>query len=762
MTVAKEIKQKIVLDGEQQYRNALKEAQRNLKTLRSELKAETAELGANATAQQKNEVRVRSLKAQIKEQQAIVKTYRDALAEVREKYKDNADMIAKWETKLNDARTSLANMENELTRVNNGLKDTKGSADMATVATKSVADAMGSIGQAGAAVSDAIEGLFGKMLDTIGEAVGEMYALIVETAGKANGWADSAEFWGTSAATIQQWEHAVKGAHDSFDALNNVMTKLTFGGKEKEVAELLGLSNNGYANQWDFGIAAMDELARLRGENIDKYYEALEKIFGAKKSVEVMDLVDDWDTIKAGLGTFDAENGGYGLSEAEIEFMSTLATKIDTVNEKWSALRDNFATKLATISADLLVNVEGGIDGINKYLNAESDEEKQAALIQIRENVEGFFRKVSDILREAIQILSDVGHDLQESEDPVTKLVGDILVKITEALQWCIDHQNEVIAAFKAIFAVALMGHLAAAGAKLASVLTQIEAIKAFRGMSTAAGAASAAGTAAGASWGAAFGMAVKSAIPWLAGLLGIGLVVMDSLNNHGDDSFATDEEGNVIVQQDENGEYYLTDHDTGQRVYGNEGWEIGGTTTAADVKAAEEHFKTQKELQAAQLAAFGVYEENGQLYEPTTNNKGWTTYRKADRVIATPEEWAMLQRWFDLDKSGDRGGEMDDITDRLSDSVYDAFMKMYNDWYMTKEWNESADLPESWYINADKWNEGNGITSGDLQGFRGLPAQMKEAVRSGLRNMRVDLDGYAVGRMIAPYVSEEIAKEIP
>ena len=44
-----DIRQKIVLEGEREYSAALKEAQRNLKVLRSELKAETAELGKNAT-----------------------------------------------------------------------------------------------------------------------------------------------------------------------------------------------------------------------------------------------------------------------------------------------------------------------------------------------------------------------------------------------------------------------------------------------------------------------------------------------------------------------------------------------------------------------------------------------------------------------------------------------------------------------------------------------------------------------------------------
>ena len=52
--MAKEIKQKIVLSGEKEYSAALKEAQRNLKTLQSALKAETAELGANASAQDLN------------------------------------------------------------------------------------------------------------------------------------------------------------------------------------------------------------------------------------------------------------------------------------------------------------------------------------------------------------------------------------------------------------------------------------------------------------------------------------------------------------------------------------------------------------------------------------------------------------------------------------------------------------------------------------------------------------------------------------
>jgi hypothetical protein len=158
------------------------------------------------------------------------------------------------------------------------------------------------------------------------------------------------------------------------------MTRLTLGGKDKEVAEYLGLSSNGYTNMWDFGIAAMDQLQVLKNTDLDKYYEAMEKIFGSKKAVEVMDLVNDWSDIKSNLGTFNAEEGGFGLKGDEIQYMSTLMTDIDTIKEKWIALQDMFATKLATITADLLVYVNGGLATFTELYYPAKDQTRSLAL----------------------------------------------------------------------------------------------------------------------------------------------------------------------------------------------------------------------------------------------------------------------------------------------------------------------------------------------------------------------------------------------
>ena len=244
-----DINQRIVLTGEKEYNKAIKEANRNLKTLKSELKAETAELGANATAQQKNEARVKSLQKQIKEQEKIVKTYKAALDEVKDKYSDNEDAIAKWEQKLNYARTSLANMKNELEGVGKSFKDVQGNADMAAVASRSVAESLGSLSEIGGAISDGIESAFMSMLETAKKAVSEIWSMIADTAAKANNWTDLASYYGTTADQIERMNKAVEWSQGNFGDFTNLLNQLAWGGKNTKITEWFGVSDANYMHR---------------------------------------------------------------------------------------------------------------------------------------------------------------------------------------------------------------------------------------------------------------------------------------------------------------------------------------------------------------------------------------------------------------------------------------------------------------------------------------------------------------------------------
>lgn len=795
----KEIKQRIVLQGEKEYNQAIREAQRNLKTLRSELKAETAELGSNATAQQKNEARARSLQKQIAEQEKVVKTLRDALKQAKDEYGDNQDVVQKWEQKLNAARASLAGMQDELKGTGQGLQQVGNDAAAATVATKSVADALGAIGSAGESVSDAIEGIFTGMIDVVTYAVGELWDLVSATAAKANNWTDIAGYWGTDAQTIQQYARAVGASANSFEDLNSAVSRIVMGGKSKDIASMLGISDVNYKSEWDYAMAVMDQLHRMQaeGQNLTPIYE---QIFGERRSQKVMDLVNDWGTVQDMLSTFNGNETGFGMSDEELSTMNDLWVQINKIEEKWAALKESFAAGLGGITMDLLVNVEGTLDGIADYMNADDDEGRQAALEKIRTNIEEFFRKVADFIREAVGILKEVGEELQGSEDPLVAAIGDILVKVTESLEWMINNQDKVKLAFEAIFGVWLIAKLAAVAGQLSSILMQMEAIKAFKGISGAGGladAAASAGSSAGASWGAAFGKAVLKAVPWLAGLIALLTPAETQDNSIWDENGnPTGEDPNITMTQKEYEdarERYNAGDDAGLYDENGNRTEVGAQLglPATQGEADRERWRrseSERYRSEGNLAADWALEALTGGYKGQYNalQEYWDKYRTG---TATPEDWTALNSNFTTAESQDALiGVLQKLytLDRGTEDIPDEIFGLESRWEETLDGavdriitkmdegtkDDSAQaLPTDWAVTmtgavgAGMNSVRDRVTGSDLQRFNGLPALIQSAVRagasSGVSGIRVQLDGRDVGRMVAPYVSQSIAREV-
>lgn len=869
--MAQDIKRKIVLEGEKEYSAALKEAQRNLKTLRSELKAETAELGANATAQQKSETRIKSLQKQIKEQEKVVKTCQAALAQAKAEYSDNEEVVAKWEQKLNDARATLANMKNDLESTSQAVRDTGNSyreaadgAAAVVTATKSAADALDQIGSVGESISGAIENIFTGMLQTIERAVEAAWEIVSETAAKANNWGDIAGYWGTDAQTIQQYARAVSASANSFEDLNAAVTKIVLGGKGKKITELVGISGVNYKDEWAYAMAVMNRIYEMQqsGKNMTPIWE---EIFGGKQSTKIMDLVNDWGEIQKNLGVFNGNETAFGLTDEELGAMNDLWVTINRVEEKYTALKDKFAAGLGVATGSLMVNVEGGLDALADFLDAETPEEREKALDDLRTNVEEFFRKVADIIREGIAILNEVGHELQESDDPLTAMVGDILVKMTGALQWMVEKQNEVKGAFEAIFGVWLLAKLAAVAGKLSGILLQIEAIKAFKGLelggAAAVGGASAAqgntaGGAAAAAGAAATGGVAQIAttagtpLPGWMNALGIGALFKTAKEASEATGMglwgAITQKGKIQILMEE-----------------EETAEAGGRTDPQRKrnitgKATEEQMQTRPQEQAAEETAEAVAEavqtvaatipETAEAiydamykaindYDPDTNQLNTTDF--FDNVL-----YPMIQKQAEL------GGVVGDEVGAIADLIYDKWIQsMYDEewegstdgilrileeaieeaaegkqpeptdeqkdaaeafWDIFRhsmdgapdafdellaafegsdellsrldaligelenstadeDWRSIENLPANWWLDAANWQNSsgnnNGITSADLQGFRSLPGNMAAAVQSGaargVSGIKVVLDGATVGRLVAPYVSETIARDV-
>lgn len=720
-----DIKQKIILEGEQEYNRALKDARRNLKTLRSELKAETAELGANATAQQKNEARIKSLQKQIKEQEKIVNTYKEALKQVKEKYSDNQDAIQKWEVKVNEARATLANMQNELENVGKSFMDVQTSADMATVASKSVADTLGKLGDVGGLISDGIENAFMGMMDRVRDVCAEIWTLIAETAAKADRWGDLAGFYGSTAEEIQSIDRAVSGAGANFEDFINLMNQLQFRGKNKELVEWLGISDVNYENEVEFTLLALQRMSELKKElGTGKFNDQLGEVFSGK-SAGFLELISKIDNIMDKREEF-AEHG-YLLDNSELETMSEVNNTLASIDEKWDALKGKFAAGFGTTTLKITANVEGIMDALADYFNAETDQEREAALEKIENNILDIFKTAEKAIKDGIDLLDKLAQDLKASDNPTAKALGNVLDGIVKALEWFTeDNMSNVVKALTLLADFWVAGKAIQMIANIAELATHVKTLGLFKliggvsglgGLGNVAGAgASAAGaantiSAAVSASAGTFGTAIANALTSTTGVISVGIMMMAPAI---------------------------------ERLFKGEDPEVKKVQELSDKMTPgldDQIHNATVNGKTALHALFGVEEPEEEVKVP--GKSFWDSY--IDWLNDGQEA---------LNKIGDFFEEKKNVLEEADDFYYDdnwSIEDILNDLNQRDDWSR------------DGGNAGNtdGMTSTDAKDMTGAVRQMPAAVAKAVGGLTVKLDGATVGRIVAPYVSREIAHGI-
>ena len=704
--LAQDIKQKIVLEGEKEYNAAIKEAQRNLKTLKSELKAETAELGKNATAQQKAEVKTKSLQKQIAEQEKIVKANKAALEEARKEYGDNAEVVAKWEQKLNESRATLANMKNSIDDVGTAFKNVDGNAQMGVVATKSFADALKSVGDAAGTIADSLESAFSSVLGVITDAVTALWDEVMQVSAKANAWTDLADYFGTTAENVQKWSNAIQGAGGSFDDFTTILNRFKTGGVNKKITEYFGVSDENYKDDLEYTAAVLDAMYKRRQEMeaAGTWDSALADIFGGRRSQAAGWFVSNWGTIQGNLSRYDADNGGVGMSSEDLETMNQLYIDVQNLLTTWNAFKESFlAGAFGKLSLDLVGNAQGILDGLIAFMSAENDAERDAAIQQIEDNMTSFFTRLGEAIEAAAEALNKIGTDLAGSENGYVALIGRVLQAFSGVLEWLTkpDTIDKIKGFFETLIGLWAGAKVVSAIANIASFMGNLKVLGLFGGTSMAASAASA-GSTVGASWGSAFASAVMKAAPFLAFLY----TLLDPAS--GSDAIGNntllDENGNLINEANEYG--------------------------------------------------FAV-DENGELYDTKTTPAAGQKY--------TDYQIQKIQEFWDKYRNGEitskelfenfRGETL------LGDEEFKELMTTLNTFINeNKDWRTIEDLPADWWVGG---GQENGLTSDDLSGFRNVPSQMRAAVREGISGIKVTMDGQTVGSLVAPYVSEYVARYI-
>ena len=121
----KEIKTRFRLEGEADFKRGIKEAADAIKVLDSEQKLAKAQFEATGDAQQYAAETARILRDKIAEQEKAVAAAEAAMKELREKgVEKNNDAFRKWQTRLNNAKTSLVKMQDQLDKADEDIKET--------------------------------------------------------------------------------------------------------------------------------------------------------------------------------------------------------------------------------------------------------------------------------------------------------------------------------------------------------------------------------------------------------------------------------------------------------------------------------------------------------------------------------------------------------------------------------------------------------------------------------------------------------------
>ena len=704
----KKVSTRISLSGEKEYNAALKEAKRNLSLLQSELKKETAELGKNASEQDKLRVKTESLKKQIAEQEKIVRTYEAALKEVKDKYGDNEDAVAKWEIKLNDAKTALANLKNGLSDTDNGIKQTTTDFNTGITATKNFADSLQSVADVGSSVSGAIENAFTGIVSTITSAVTSVWNNVVEIAAKADNWEDLAAFFNTSATNVQRWDKALEGAGDSMSSVNSLITKLKYSTDDDKLVNAFGISGKNYTDDLEFFEALMKAMTEAKGTmDSNTWDNTMADIFGNKKPAELENLLSDWEAIQSGLETFDATKGGYGLTEEEIQDMATLSEQVNTLKASWEALKEMATVRLfGSLAMEITGNVQELLDAFRDYFNAEDDAAREEALNRIKENVRQIFETVGQAIQDGIALIGELAEDFKNSDDPALQTVGNLLEGLKNVLAWFADPQNwdTVKAFFNGLFGIW-------ATSKVLSVLTNMHA----------------------------FGVNVGNIITKLKGLSGVGT---------GDSSGGLTSVN--VGTPNTNG----TTNSTSGLNLSDAGYILGGAAGLyAIVKGFEWAIDRRKNHPEDVLGT----DEN--LAASTGGNS---------ELISAFVEWTKLQNTmsgFDFSTSAEEidatQARINEIWEQLNGTEgFDALWDSYEAWrqenvmdsndWTVPEWLEEMLVPaDSWDSTDD--NESSGNDDNLMGAINGLPANLKTA----MGGIKVYMDSTEVGKLVAPTVSQ-------
>ena len=471
--MAVDIGPKIGIEGEKEFRDALKSMSTQLKTLDTEMKAVTSAFNANDSSQEKLSAQTDVLTRQLGLQENKISEIQKALDYARANYAENSNEVQRWQQALNNATADLNNTKKQLGELSGGVDDVGEAMDSAGEKTSVFGDMLKANLLGGAIISGikAVASGIKSLISGAVEGYGEYEQLVggVETL-----------FQGSADTVIKNAETAYKTAGLSANDYMETVTSFS-----ASLLQSMGNDTEAAAKKADLAITDMSDNANKMGtdmQSIQNAYQGFAKQnytmldnlklgYGGTKE-EMQRLIDDANALNAAQGNYTSYTiesyadivDAIHTVQTEMGITGTTALEASTTVEgsinAMKAAYANFVTGLGNENADIgalteeLIQSAGTVAKnvlpvIENVLKSIAETVKKQGPDMITKFVAYATEKLPEVLKLGIQLVvslvKGLAQNLPELLRGVLALVDAIIDSFLDALPDIIEVGKDIV-----------------------------------------------------------------------------------------------------------------------------------------------------------------------------------------------------------------------------------------------------------------------------------------------------------------------------
>ena len=494
-TKAVELKTRVGVEGEQTYRDALKNISRELRVQKVEMDAVTSAYGANQNSVEALTAKQEALTKQQEAHREKVQILSEMLEIAKQEFGENSEEADQYRIKLATAQTALNKCSNEINTTSTALAEAQKATQESADATDDLGDAAGDAGDALDEYGEAA-GETGGSLDELGDsaddasgknqtflsvmagaaktlgnvvvtgakaaakallevgkaaanATKEGFELSKEAGKYADDIATLSTQTGVSQSSLQQWTYASNFVDTSVDSIASSMTKLT---------QTMGNALNGSSEASDkfatLGVSITDVHGRLRSTE-DVFWDAIDALGKienpAERDAAAIALFGESaqklnPLIEAGREGFEALNEeaerlGTVFSDEEIATMGGFDDAMQRNSQAVTGLKNAIGLALIPAFQPLVNRATEAMGRVNHAIRDGLTPDEMGELMDyLLDEMDGAIEYIISIIEDALPMLTTaVGKLVSSLGSKLPGMVNRLLPAVTQLLQTLVN-----------------------------------------------------------------------------------------------------------------------------------------------------------------------------------------------------------------------------------------------------------------------------------------------------------------------------------